>query len=106
MAPEVNGSGEAPQPLPRRLISIGLPLASLALVLIFLLVLFPYGRLRDSAVARLAQATGASVTLDDLDGGVSIGGPSLLASNLLLRWPGRKDLLLERARVRPAWSFS
>ena len=41
MASEANGSGEAPQPLPRRLVSIGLPLASLALVLIFLLILFP-----------------------------------------------------------------
>jgi type II secretion system protein N len=101
-----NGSDEAPQQLPRRLVSIGLPLASLALVLIFLLILFPYGRLRDSALARLAQATGASVSLDDLDGGLSVGGPSLLATNLLLRWPDRRELLLERARVRPAWSFS
>lgn len=101
-----NSSGEAPQQLPRRLVRIGLPLASLALVLIFLLILFPYGRFRDIAVARLAQATGASVSLDDLDGGISVGGPSLSATNLLLRWPDRRELLLERARVRPAWSFS
>jgi len=101
-----NGSGEAPRQLPRHLVSIGLPLASLALVLIFLLLLFPYQRFRDIAVAQLAQATGASVSLDELDGGLSVGGPSLLAKNLLLRWPDRRELLLERARVRPAWSFS
>ena len=106
MALGADSSGEAAQQLPRRLVRIGLPLASLALLLIFLLILFPYGRFREIAVARLAQATGASVSLDDLDGGISVGGPSLSARNLLLRWPDRRELLLERARVRPAWSFS
>ena len=106
MALGANGSSEAWQRVPRRLVNIGLPLASLVLVLIFVLVLFPYGRFRDVAVARLAKATGASVSLDDLDGGVSIGGPSLLATNLLLRWPDRGELLIERAQARPAWSFS
>jgi len=101
-----NGSAEAPRRLPRRLVSIGLPLASLALVLLFLLIVFPYGRFREIAVARLALATGASVSMDDLDGGPSLGGPSLSAKNLLLRWPDRGELLLERVRVRPAWSFS
>jgi type II secretion system protein N len=106
MALGANGSREAWQQLPRGLVNIGLPLASLVLVLIFLLILFPYGRFREVAVARLAEATGASVSLDDLDGGLSIGGPSLLATNLLLRWPDRRELLFERARVRLAWSFS
>jgi type II secretion system protein N len=46
------------------------------------------------------------VSLDELEGGLSVGGPSLRATNLLLRWPDRQELLLERARVRPAWSFS
>jgi type II secretion system protein N len=98
----VGGSGE----LPRRLLTIGLPLASLALVLLFLLMLFPYGRFREIAVARLVRATGASVSLEELDGGPSVGGPSLSATNLLLRWPGRGELLLERAQLRPAWSLS
>jgi type II secretion system protein N len=106
MALGANSSGEAAQQLPRRMVRIGLPLASLVLVLLFMLILFPYGRFRDIAVARLAQATGASVSLDELDGGISIGGPSVSATNLLLRWPDRRELLLERARVRPAWSFS
>jgi type II secretion system protein N len=90
----------------RRLLSIGIPLACLVLVLVFLLVLFPYGRFRDVAVSRLAEATGASVSLDDLGGGLSIGGPALVATNLRFRWPDGAELLLERARVRPAWSFS
>ena len=90
----------------RRLRSIGIPLACLVLVLVFLLVLFPYGRFRDVAVSRLAEATGASVSLDDLGGGLSIGGPALVATNLRFRWPDGGELLLERARVRPAWSFS
>jgi type II secretion system protein N len=101
-----NGAGEAPQRLPRRLTVIGVPLLSLALVLAFLLVLFPYHRFREAVVAGLAEATGASVSLDELDGGLSIGGPSVSATDLQLRWPDGRELLLERARVRPAWSFS
>jgi hypothetical protein len=99
-------AAEAQRRLPRGLVTIALPVASLALVVIFVLILFPYGRFHDILIARLAQATGASVSLDALEGGLSVGGPSLLARNLLLRWPDRRDLLLERARMRPAWSFS
>jgi type II secretion system protein N len=106
MAPGASSSGGAQRRLPRGLVTIALPVASLALVVIFVLILFPYGRFHDILIARLAQATGASVSLDALEGGPSVGGPSLLATNLLLRWPDRRELLLERARMRPAWSFS
>ncbi len=97
---------QAPRARPGRLLSFGLPLAALTLVGIFALILFPYGRFRDLAAAQLSRATGAAVSLDDLDGGVSLGGPSLRATNLRFRWPEGEELLLEQARVRPAWSFS
>jgi type II secretion system protein N len=97
---------ETPRRLPRGLVTVVLPVASLALVGIFLLALFPYERFRDLVVARLSQATGAAVSLEHLEGGLSVGGPSLTATSLLLRWPDRRELLLERARVRPAWSLS
>jgi type II secretion system protein N len=100
------GSGEAQRPLPRGVLSVALPLASLLLVVIFALILFPYGRFAPILTARIAQASGASVSLDALEGGISLGGPSLLATGLLLRWPDGQELLLERARMRPAWSFS
>jgi type II secretion system protein N len=106
MAAGPSSAGRAQRRLPRGLVRIALPVASLALVVIFALTLFPYGRFHDIVIARLARATGAAVSLDSLDGGLSIGGPSLRATNLLLRWPDRRELLLERARVRPAWSFS
>ena len=98
--------GEAPRELPGRLVRVALPLAALLLVAIFVLILFPYGRFREIAVARLGQATGASVSLEELSGGLSIGGPCLTATKLSLRWPDRRELLLERAEIRPAWSFS
>jgi type II secretion system protein N len=106
LASGLSETSQVPRRLPRGLVTIGLPLASLALVVIFALILFPYGRLRDSAIAELARATGASVSLDDLEGGLSVGGPRLVGTNLLLRWPDRQELLLERARMRPAWSLS
>jgi len=106
MALARSGPGEAPRKLPGRLVTVALPLASLLLVAIFALILFPYGRFREIAAARLGQATGASVSLDELSGGLSIGGPCLTAANLSLRWPDRQELLLERAEIRPAWSLS
>jgi type II secretion system protein N len=106
MALGETGAAEASQRLPRLLLAAALPLAALVLVLVFTLILFPYERFRDVTAARIAQATGASVSLTDLDGGLSVGGPFLRATNLLLRWPDGRELLLERARFRPAWSFS
>ncbi len=104
-------SGTGPQispgtRLPRSLVTVLLPVASLILVGIFLLVLFPYERFHDLVVTRLSQATGASVSLEHLGGGPSIGGPSLTATNLRFRWPDRRELVFERTRVRPAWSLS
>jgi type II secretion system protein N len=101
-----DGSGEAQHLPPRGVLTVALPLASLLLVVIFALILFPYGRFAHILTARIAQASGASVSLDALEGGISVGGPSLLATGLLLRWPDGQELLLERARMRPAWSFS
>jgi type II secretion system protein N len=106
MAAGVSERIRAPRRLPRGLVTIALLLFSLALVVVFALLLFPYDRFRGIAAAELGRATGASVSMDELGGGLSIGGPRLVATNLLLRWPDRKDLLLERARVRPAWSLS
>jgi type II secretion system protein N len=106
MARGAGGSGEAPRELPGRLVTVALPLASLLLVAIFVLILFPYGRFREIAAARLGQATGASASIEELSGGLSIGGPCLIATHLSLRWPNRQELLLERAETRPAWSFS
>jgi type II secretion system protein N len=106
MALPTGGSGEAQRELPGRLVTVALPLASLLLVAIFVLILFPYGRFREIAAARLGQAIGASVSIGELSGGLSIGGPCLIATHLSLRWPDRQELLLERAETRPAWSFS
>lgn len=106
MGEGAGSAGAAPRPLPRGLVRIALPLASLILVVVFILVLFPYGRFQDVLTAQLARATGASVSLDSLEGGPSIGGPSLRAVNLRLRWPDRGEVLLERAGLRPAWSLS
>ena len=106
MALGTNGSRESRQQVPRRLVRIGLPLAIMALVVIFLLILVPYGRFRDVAVLRLAEATGASVSMDDLDGGISIGGPSLLATNLRLRWPDGRVQNLSWCFPRPPRAIS
>ena len=96
---------ENPDPAPRatRLPPVVLLVVVSALVAIFTVLLFPYERFADIAVARISQATGASVSMGDLGGGIGIGGPSLRATDLLLRWPDGQELELEQARIRPAW---
>ena len=63
MDPGADNSREGHPRVPRRVLSIALPLGCLALVLVFLLALFPYGRFRDIAISRLAEASGASVSM-------------------------------------------
>lgn len=106
MAIGAHGPGDVTRPLPPGLIRIGLPLAALVLVVLFVLALFPYDRFREVVVAELARATGARVSMDAMSGGFSIGGPALRATNLRLRWPDRRELLLDGVRLRPAWSLS
>lgn len=81
-------------------------LACVLLTAAFFVMRFPADRFRDSLVARLAAATGVAASVGHLAARPGLGGLTLVADEVALRWPGGAALDLDRAALRPAWSFS
>ena len=88
----------------RRAVAIGVACA--LLTLFFFVVRFPYDVFRASLVGQLAAATGAELAIGSLRGGLSLGGPALVAEPVTMKWPGGTSADLTRAALRPAWSPS
>jgi type II secretion system protein N len=92
--------------LPRGVRLVALPLGCLVLTLVFAAALFPWERYRSGFATWLGAATGASVEVASMGGGLSLAGPVLEAGPLRATWPDGRVLDVERARVRPAWALS
>lgn len=75
------------------------------LFVVFFAVRFPYDVFKASLVAQLGALAGADVEVGTLAGGFGLGGPSLVAEAVMLRWPD-SSFALDRAELRPAWSTS
>lgn len=85
-----------------RLGRLGLAGACGALVLVFFLALFPYGRLRAPLEQAASQALGARVRIEQLRGGPF----GLRLAGVEVRRPGAGAWSLEAVRVRPALALS
>jgi type II secretion system protein N len=92
--------------LPRSVRFVALPLGCALLTLLFAAAMFPWERYRSGLATWLGAATGASVEMANVGGGLSLAGPVLEAGPVRATWPDGQVLDLERARVRPAWSLS
>lgn len=90
----------------RRLQRLGIPLAALLLVGFFVLLGFPWDRVRDLVALRLGQATGSRVVMRQLGPTLFLLGPGVVARDVVASWPDGRRLELERARVRPAFSLA
>ena len=88
----------------RRAIAIGV--ACTFLTLFFFVVRFPYDVFRASLVGQLAAATGAKLEIGSLRGGLTLGGPALVAEPVTMSWPGGTSVDLTTVGLRPAWSPS
>lgn len=84
---------------------VGIAVACTLLTAFFFAVRFPYDLFRASLVAQLGALTGAQVSVGRVSGGLGLGGLSLVAEPVSLRWPSG-GLELERAALRPAWSLT
>jgi type II secretion system protein N len=85
---------------------LAIALGCALLTAFFFAVRFPYDRFREGLVAQLRAATGAEVQMGALSGGLGLGGITLVAEPVSIRWPGGMVLALDRAALRPAWSYS
>lgn len=99
------GSG-SPTQIPRGLLWVGVPLAAVLLTGMFVFLGFPYERVREALASQLGAASGAQVRIAGLDPGLSVLGPVLVAQGVEARFPDGGAFALERARLRPAWSFA
>lgn len=91
---------------PRRRLRVPLLVAGcVALTLASAVVQFPAERFAPAIEAAVARGTGAEVQFGDLSSGLSFTGPALVASDVELRWPARPATIIDRLRVRPAFSL-
>jgi len=96
----------SPARLPRPLLWLGVPLAAVLLTGLFVFLGFPYERVREALASQLGAASGSQVQIAQLEPGLSLLGPVLVAQGVEARFPGGEAFALERARLRPAWSFA
>jgi len=85
----------------------GLLVASVAVLLAFFLAArFPFERLLPALLASAQQATGAGIEVGELGFGLGRGGPLVIASGVVLEWPGAQPIRLDDVTLRPAWSLA
>jgi type II secretion system protein N len=84
--------------------ALAIAAAAFLLTGFFVVLGFPYDRLTPRLEAALASATGAQVSVGRFGVGFTWLAPQLRAWDVDVRWPGGRQLRLDRLRVHPAWS--
>lgn len=85
---------------------VGIALAGLVLVIVFIYRGFPYEQLNRFLVEEVERQTGASVAIQHLGRRMQLGGPGVEAHGVRILWPDGEGVGFESVRLRPAWSFS
>ncbi len=98
------GTGWVPKSGVRRILLIAV--AYLALTSLFVMLRFPIDRLTPRVAALASDASGARVSIAELEFHLVALMPELSAIGVDLSWPAGTRLRLDRVRVRPAWSLS
>lgn len=92
-------------PIPKPVLWVGTPIAALVLISIFVFLGFPYDPLADTIAMRISEASGTQVTIGELEPRLTIAGPGFAARNVTLTPPRQETVVLDKVRVRPAWSL-
>jgi len=99
---------EAAAPAPRRPTipnAVGIPLV-VVLVLIFVLILFPWDSLARRVAWEMSRASGGRVTIQDLSPAWTARGPVLRARDVLIEHPAVDRLALRELEIAPRFSTS
>jgi type II secretion system protein N len=100
-------ASSAPAPgLPRSAKTLGIPLAAVLLIASFIYLGFPYDRLADYIAAELGRDMGVRLAIREIGPRLQLAGPGLEAAGVGARWNDGRELQLDRALLRPAWSLS
>jgi len=92
--------------LPRPLLVVGVPLAGLLLVSLFIYLGFPYDKLGDRISSEVERAGGVRIDFADLGPSLQFAGPGIRASGVRATLADGATIRLESAMLRPAWSLA
>jgi type II secretion system protein N len=90
--------------LPRALLLLGVPLATVLLVSFFVFLQFPFDRFREGLASQAGAALDAQVEIGALEPSFGLGGPGFVARDVRIRWRDGEQAAVSRAALRPAWS--
>ena len=93
-------------PLPRPLLIVGVPLAGIALTLLFIFLGFPYDRLAETLAAEAERSAGVALRFGTVSSHVGLRGPGIRARDVSATARGGTPFSVHEVVVRPAWSLS
>lgn len=102
--PAADAARASDRRFPRGLLVVGVPLAALLLITLFVFLRFPFDRFRESLAQGAGRTLGATVVIDRLDPSLRLGGPAFVMHGVRVRWPDGRAAAVQRATLRPAWS--
>lgn len=91
-----------PKTLPKR---VGIPIA-VVLILIFVLLGFPWDSLARRVAAEISAASGSSISIDTLAPALTARGPVLRARDVVIEHPAVDRVRLLELEIAPRWSSS
>lgn len=92
--------------LPRPLLVVGLPVAGILLVAFFIYLGFPYHKLGDRIATEIQRSTGVRIDFEDIGASLQLAAPGVEATGVRATFRDGRSLRIERAMLRPAWSFA
>jgi type II secretion system protein N len=92
--------------LPRSLLLVGVPLAGVFLVLLFIYLGFPYDKLGDRIKAETQRASAVRIDFQEVGPSLHLAGPGIEATGVRATLPDGETVRLERAMLRLAWSLA
>ena len=101
MAAEANRTA-----LPRPLLVFGVPLAGLLLVAFFVYLGFPYHKLGDRIATEIQSSSGVRIDFEDIGASLQLAAPGIEATGVRATLSDGRSYRIERAMLRPAWSFA
>ncbi len=93
-------------PLPKPLLTVGIPVAFMWLTLAFIILGFPYDALVENFAARLENSYGVKLYIGDVDLQLGLLGPGFRIEDVSTRLPDGTSYELDHLYIRPAWSLS
>jgi len=92
--------------LPRPLLLVGVPLAGVFLVSLFIYLGFPYDKLGDRIKAEMQHASAVRIDFQEVGPSLHLAGPGIEATGVRATLRDGETVRLERAMLRPAWSLA